>query len=862
AKNLTNHDLIAAENNANINVKNKVTNTENSSIYAGNKLNIQASELFNDSAEILGTDVKLEANQITNHIGTLQALNTMHIKAGKFENIGKVEDLDRYESYYETWDGQRIEANQIEDWKVHFSKSSSKRSNGSAGKTIRRRQREAYHEISEKMKNDKYASLLFPTYDKLMRGYLGDRGEYTEKTGSARIQTVPLQEKLRSLGKTTHAKVLAGNNILIEKKSDSNNEVMNKDGILSAGNTIKIDANQVQNLVSVGDEKIKVKTGEESMYIKLERTGKKPRKKVKMEVSYDRDFANDYITKKIPKLDEKGRQVYQKKFGGRKKPVYEYVTEYVGRYAYVTGQPSVIEGKNVVIDNASLVRQGIEEANGSLKSGKDVNIQNFTSKNFHTGLSNGNQELHFNLSRTNIPTINLSKPLENMGNHLATVDNPVANLENNLEFNNPLHNYENTEIYNNLSSLNDILKSGKIDIVPNLPSSLFIQNLEPTGKYVMETRLKHIALSNYYGSDYFLKRIGYEETWDRVKRLGDAFYENQFIERTVVEKLGTRFLNGKAISMKEFIDNASTEATKLNLTIGKALTKEQISKLDKDIVWYEYQEVSGIKVLAPKVYLSKNTLANIKADGRSRIEGTELTSIKTKTLDNTALIGKKGTTYLEADHIVNRSIGNQIAEIRGEKTSLVADSDIFNIGSNISATEELNVIAKNGDILNRSTVTKTNRNYEDLNRTRHSELEKIAEISSGKKLNIIADNYTSIAGKTSAKDLNIAVKEDVNISSQKLSGEQKFGKDGNNFNSYAFESNIGSNVNEENLNISAKNMNIKGSAVVAKNANLAVDKVNIDSNVDKINTENRSKTKDLLKSHSKTEIQHSENNVA
>ncbi|SQC98923.1 Uncharacterised protein [Fusobacterium necrophorum subsp. necrophorum] len=41
------------------------------------------------------------------------------------------------------------------------------------------------------------------------------------------------------------------------------------------------------------------------MYIKLERTGKKPRKKVKMEVSYDRDFANDYITKKIPKLDER-----------------------------------------------------------------------------------------------------------------------------------------------------------------------------------------------------------------------------------------------------------------------------------------------------------------------------------------------------------------------------------------------------------------------------------------------------------------------------------------------------------------------------------------------------------------------------
>ena len=149
-----------------------------------------------------------------------------------------------------------------------------------------------------------------------------------------------------------------------------------------------------------------------------------------------------------------------------------------------------------------------------------------------------------------------------------------------------------------------------------------------------------------------------------------------------------------------------------------------------------------------------------------------------------------------------------------------------------------------------------------MNRTRHNELENISEISSNNKLNIFADNYTSIAGKTSAKDLNISVKEDVNISSQKLSGEQKFGKDGNNFNFYVFESNIGSNINAEKINIDAKNMNIKGSAVVAKNANLAMNKLNIDSNVDKIDTESRSKSKGFLSSKSKTEIQHSENNIA
>ncbi|MDD7410939.1 beta strand repeat-containing protein, partial [Fusobacterium gastrosuis] len=834
ANNLTNNDLIAAEKDLNITTKNKVINSKNHTIYAGDQLNIKASEILNDTAEILGNNVRLEANHILNHTGTLQALNNMYIKSSKFENIGEVEDLDKYESYYETWDGQIIEANQIEEWKIHFSESSSKRTSGSAGSTISRRQRREFNNMVEKINSNKYKALLFPKYTEIMRNKLGQNGYYTEKTGSAKNPEIPLKEKLRSLGKTTHAKVLAGNNILIEKNSDSNNEVINKDGIISAENIVKIDANKVENLVSVGDEKIKVKTGQETFFMKREKTGKRHKKKVRMEVTYTRDFADDYITKRVQKLDENGNPVYRRGLG-RKRPVYINVTEYVGRYAYVTGQPSVIEGKKVLIDSASLVKQDIEEANGYIKNRNDVVIQDFSNKTFNTGISNINQNFNFDSTKTNISKIDIKDPLDNISTGLSDIQNPVTSVNNDLKIDDKLNKKDNItdltsenvkidtstldnqekiqnidtntkkiEIFSNMDSIKEILRSGKIDILPNLPSSLFIKNLEPTGKYVMETRLKHISLSSYYGSDYFLNKVGYEEKWDRVKRLGDAFYENQLVERSIIEKLGTRFLNGTAISMKQLIDNASIEAPKLNLVIGQALTKEQISSLDKDIVWYEYQDVSGLKVLAPKVYLSKNTLANIKADGRSRIEGTELTSIKAKNVDNAGVIGNKGTTYIEADSITNRSIGDQIAEITGDKTTLVAENDIFNIGSKISATDELNLISKNGNILNKSTIIETNRNYGDLNRTRHTELENIAEISSNNKLNIIADNYTSIAAKTNAKDLDIAVKENVNISSQKLSGEQKFGKDGSNFNAYAFESNIGSNVNAENINIDAK----------------------------------------------------------
>ena len=100
----------------------------------------------------------------------------------------------------------------------------------------------------------------------------------------------------------------------------------------------------------------------------------------------------------------------------------------------------------------------------------------------------------------------------------------------------------------------------------------------------METRLKYIDQKSFFGSDYFLSRVGYEDKWNRVKRLGDAYYENELIERSITEKLGTRFLNGKEISAKDLMDNAADIAKKNGLTIGQPLTKEQIAKLDKDIV--------------------------------------------------------------------------------------------------------------------------------------------------------------------------------------------------------------------------------------------------------------------------------------
>ena len=846
--NIQNNDLIAAAGDLTLTATNKVDNKSGKTIFAGNKLTVTAKEIKNNKrAELLGTNIELTADKVRNEVGTIKAFNDITIKTDKFENIGEVKDLDKYESYYETWDGKILSESEINDWKRYYSESSRKRSNGSAGDHVRDKQREAYERISNTVVEDKYKSLLFPKYKKLMEGYLGNEGEHREKTGTAKIQDIPLKEKVKSLGETERGKVLAGGNITIEGKNAGNtSEVLNKDSIISAGNTVRINTNKLENIVSIG-EKVKVKTGQESMKIKFEHTGRRPRKKVRMEVTYTRDFADDYITKKVPVLDENGKQVYETYEVGdktRRRKKYETVTEYVGRYAYVTGSPSVIEGKNVVINPSSIVKQEINDANGKINEGKENKVIKEERK-VHTGVNK-------DIKKENIAPnqINVKDELKKYGN--VGTDGTIYNGNNGI----------NGQIAGSTKVIDKIIKNGKIDTDASLSSALFIKNISSDSKYIMETRLKYIDQKRFFGSDYFLNRVGYEDKWNRVKRLGDAYYENELIERSVTEKLGTRFLNGKEISAKDLMDNAVEEAKKNGLTVGQPLTKEQIAKLDKDIVWYEYQEVDGIQVLAPKVYLSQNTLKNINTDTRSRITGIENTYVRTGNLENAGLIGGYGNTYVEAKEVNNRTLGNQLAEIRGNKTTIIAQNNINNIGAKISGNENLNLVAINGDIVNKSTVEKIEFNNGEFDRSKFTKIDSVGEIVSNGNMYMLTNNYTSVGAITQAKNLNINVTNDINIKSQEVSGEQKFGKDDSQYNYYGFERNIGSVVKAENLNTTASNLNISGSAVTTKTANLNVDKLNIESKVDKEDEIKKSSYKSFLKSGSKKETIHNEENSA
>ena len=794
--NIQNNDLIAAAGDLTLTATNKVENKSGKTIFAGNKLTITAKEILNNkNSELLGTNIELIADKVRNEVGTIKAFNDITIKTDKFENIGEVENLGKYEKYYETWDGHELTEDEVNTkWKYELENHPSDKDTD----YIREVQREFLEKAINDTRNSPYKSLLFEKYEDVARGHL-DHNDRRMMTSSAQYHEVALKGKIRSKADTTYGKVLAGNNITIESKNGGNaSEVLNKDSIISAGNTVKINANKIENSVSIGNQ-VQLKDGRERLDLDLHN-----HKKV--------THTSNWFVRQI--ID--------------------------GDKAYISGLPSVIEGKNVIINPLNIVKDGIKEANGQINEGKENKVIK-EEKEVHTGINKVIKEEKIASNQ-----INVKDELKKYGN---------------VGTNGTIYNGNSSQLVGNTKVIDEIIKNGKIDTDTSLSSALFVKNVSPTSKYVMETRVKYINQSSFYGSDYFLTRIGYEEKWDRVKRLGDAYYENELIERSITEKLGTRFLNGKEVSAKELIDNAAIEAKKNALTVGKSLTKEQIAKLDKDIVWYEYQKLDGIQVLVPKVYLSQNTLKTLNTDSRSRITGIENTYVRTGNLENTGLIGGYGNTYVEAKEVNNRALGNQLAEIRGNNTTIIAQNNINNIGAKISANENLNLVAINGDIVNKSTIKNVEYNFGELDRTKHSELVSVGQIVSNGNLNILGNNFTSTAALTKGNNIALNVKENVNIDSLKLSGEEKFGSNSENYTSYAFEKNIGSDLEGKNITISGKNLNIKGSSVIAENALIKTKNVNIVSDVNYENRESSSKTKTgFLSSKSSKEKSHEEIN--
>ena len=417
-----------------------------------------------------------------------------------------------------------------------------------------------------------------------------------------------------------------------------------------------------------------------------------------------------------------------------------------------------------------------------------------------------------------------------------------------------------------MSSVQAILNTGTISVNPLLTGAMFTQNMNPGSKYLLETRSKYVDLNKYYGSDYFLSRLGYTPGWNRVRRLGDAYYENQLITRALTEQLGTAFINGKSNEelIKSLMDNAGMESSRLGLQVGKELTPEQIRGLSKDLVWYVTQNVNGVEVLVPKIYLSKNTLDTITADGRNKIGGVKGTYIKTDNFVNNGMkIGNGGVTYVQANTVRNETATNLLSEITGDRTFIHSDGNIENIGGRINGNEAVALISDNGKVTNDTTKRTFGHYNGEFDRTGHEEVKSIGTISSKGTVFVKADSYESTGGMLSADHLALDVNK-VNLNALSLSGEDKFGSGGSNFSRYAETTHLGAGISATSASGTVGDMNLKGSSFIAEDTTglTVTGNVKAESAVNIYENESRSTGKGFMSSSSSYRNSHTEENSA
>ncbi len=297
-------------------------------------------------------------------------------------------------------------------------------------------------------------------------------------------------------------------------------------------------------------------------------------------------------------------------------------------------------------------------------------------------------------------------------------------------------------------------------------------------KYLIETNPVLTDLKQFMSSDYLLAGLGYNPD-ESAKRLGDGLYEQRLIQQAIVERTGQRFIDGQTSDEAVFrylMDNAIRSKQTLDLSVGVALTGQQVAALTHDIVWLEEHEVNGEKVLVPVVYLAQAD--NRLAPNGALIAGQDVSLIAGKNLENA------GT--LRASNNLSAVAGNDLVNSglieAGKRVDLLAGNNIVNKAGGIIAGRDVSMTAVNGDVINERSITSAGYNVDYSKKTSFSKntdyIDSAARIEAANDLSIRAGRDVTSAGGVlqSGNDTTIVAGRDVNLVSAQQHDTMNGGK--------------------------------------------------------------------------------------
>ncbi|PST17643.1 hypothetical protein C7U61_18650 [Rhizobium sp. JAB6] len=228
------------------------------------------------------------------------------------------------------------------------------------------------------------------------------------------------------------------------------------------------------------------------------------------------------------------------------------------------------------------------------------------------------------------------------------------------------------------------------------PQSGGVGGTVPGQVFLFETRAAFLDVSKFYGSAYFIDRVGYTpET--KVPFLGDAYFDNQLIDEQMRQLVGNGLGAGSFVpgdnatdQMKTLLDNGVAYAAANGLGLGQALTPQQAASLTQSMVIYQTEIVDGAPVLVPVVYLSAADRA--KTTSAAIIAGNTV-SIDAGSVDNSGSIAAADGMTINAGSIK----ANGGAFLAGGNMNLNAENGITLAAQTMNIGGQT-VVAANGGI--------------------------------------------------------------------------------------------------------------------------------------------------------------------
>lgn len=200
--------------------------------------------------------------------------------------------------------------------------------------------------------------------------------------------------------------------------------------------------------------------------------------------------------------------------------------------------------------------------------------------------------------------------------------------------------------------------------------------------FLYETRAEFLDVGKFYGSGYFIDRIGYKPDRE-VPFLGDAYFENELVDQQLRQLVNQGLGKGSFIpgsdaieQMKVLLDRGADFAKANGLTIGEKLSPDMIANLTETMVWYDKKTVNGIEVLVPTVYVANTDKANLTVAG-ALITGGSLT-MNVDEVNNSGTVGAKTNLQIAAANITSTggsfTAGNDLSLSASQNLTLNAQT--------------------------------------------------------------------------------------------------------------------------------------------------------------------------------------------